>query len=72
MKMNRFLCASILFFFIVFANIAHTADVQQATGEGPSKEQALYEAMRQAVEHDPRKGGAVPSTKGLLGEGSLN
>lgn len=29
-------------------------------------------AMRQAVELDPRKGGAVPSTKGLLGEGSLN
>jgi imidazoleglycerol-phosphate dehydratase len=29
-------------------------------------------AMRQAVELDPRKGGAVPSTKGLLGDGSLN
>ena len=29
-------------------------------------------AMRTAVELDPRKGGAVPSTKGLLGEGSLN
>ena len=29
-------------------------------------------AMRQAVELDPRKGGAVPSTKGLLGEGSLS
>ena len=28
-------------------------------------------AMRQAVELDARKGGAVPSTKGLLGEGSL-
>ena len=28
-------------------------------------------AMRQAVELDPRKGGAIPSTKGLLGEGSL-
>ena len=28
-------------------------------------------AMRQAVERDPRKGGAVPSTKGVLGEGSL-
>jgi len=28
-------------------------------------------AMRQAVELDPRKGGAVPSTKGVLGEGSL-
>ena len=28
-------------------------------------------AMRQAVELDPRKGGAVPSTKGLLGDGSL-
>ena len=32
----------------------------------------LARAMRQAVELDPRKGGAVPSTKGLLGEGSLN
>ncbi|MBA3054688.1 MAG: imidazoleglycerol-phosphate dehydratase HisB [Sphingomonadales bacterium] len=29
-------------------------------------------AMRAAVEIDPRKGGAVPSTKGLLGEGSLS
>jgi imidazoleglycerol-phosphate dehydratase len=28
-------------------------------------------AMRMAVELDPRKGGAIPSTKGLLGEGSL-
>jgi imidazoleglycerol-phosphate dehydratase len=28
-------------------------------------------AMRTAVELDPRKGGAIPSTKGLLGEGSL-
>jgi imidazoleglycerol-phosphate dehydratase len=28
-------------------------------------------AMRQAVERDPRKGAAVPSTKGVLGEGSL-
>ena len=28
-------------------------------------------AMRQAVELDPRKGGAIPSTKGLLGKGSL-
>jgi imidazoleglycerol-phosphate dehydratase len=28
-------------------------------------------AMRDAVELDPRKGGAVPSTKGLLGAGSL-
>ncbi|MES2492351.1 MAG: imidazoleglycerol-phosphate dehydratase HisB [Pseudomonadota bacterium] len=28
-------------------------------------------AMRAAVELDPRKGGAVPSTKGLLGAGSL-
>jgi len=28
-------------------------------------------AMRQAVELDARKGGAVPSTKGLLGEGTL-
>jgi imidazoleglycerol-phosphate dehydratase len=28
-------------------------------------------AMRAAVEIDPRKGGAVPSTKGLLGDGSL-
>jgi len=28
-------------------------------------------AMRSAVELDPRKGGAIPSTKGLLGEGSL-
>ena len=29
-------------------------------------------AMRQAVERDPRKGGAIPSTKGLLGSGSLD
>ena len=29
-------------------------------------------AMRQAVERDPRKGGAIPSTKGLLGGGSLD
>jgi len=29
-------------------------------------------AMRQAVERDPRKGTAVPSTKGVLGEGSLS
>ena len=28
-------------------------------------------AMRQAVELDPRKGGAIPSTKGLLGKGTL-
>lgn len=28
-------------------------------------------AMRQAVELDPRKDGAIPSTKGLLGDGSL-
>jgi len=28
--------------------------------------------MRAAVELDPRKGGAVPSTKGVLGEGSLS
>ena len=28
-------------------------------------------AMRQAVELDPRKEGAIPSTKGLLGKGSL-
>ena len=28
-------------------------------------------AMRQAVELDPRKGGAIPSTKGVLGQGSL-
>ena len=28
-------------------------------------------AMRQAVELDPRKGGAVPSTKGVLGSGSV-
>ena len=32
---------------------------------------ALARAMRQAVEVDPRKGGAVPSTKGLLGKGSM-
>ncbi len=29
-------------------------------------------AMRQAVELDPRKGGAIPSTKGVLGSGSLD
>lgn len=28
-------------------------------------------AMRQAVELDPRKGDAIPSTKGLLGKGSI-
>ena len=28
-------------------------------------------AMRQAVERDPRKGASIPSTKGLLGDGSL-
>ena len=28
-------------------------------------------AMRQAVELDPRKGAAVPSTKGILGAGSI-
>lgn len=32
---------------------------------------ALARALRQAVELDPRKGGAVPSTKGILGQGSL-
>ncbi len=32
----------------------------------------LARALRSAVELDPRKGGAVPSTKGLLGDGSLN
>jgi imidazoleglycerol-phosphate dehydratase len=31
----------------------------------------LARAMRSAVELDPRKGGAIPSTKGLLGDGSL-
>ena len=29
-------------------------------------------AMRQAVELDPRKGGAIPSTKGLLGGGTID
>jgi imidazoleglycerol-phosphate dehydratase len=37
--------------------------------------EAIYKgfarAMRSAVELDPRKGGAVPSTKGLLGSGSI-
>ena len=33
---------------------------------------ALARALRQAVELDPRKGGAVPSTKGILGRGSLS
>ena len=28
-------------------------------------------AMRQAVERDPRKGASIPSTKGLLGDGTL-
>lgn len=32
---------------------------------------ALARALRQAVEIDPRKGGAIPSTKGILGQGSL-
>ncbi len=31
----------------------------------------LARAMRQAVELDPRKGDAIPSTKGLLGKGSI-
>ena len=31
----------------------------------------LARALRAAVELDPRKAGAVPSTKGLLGQGSL-
>jgi imidazoleglycerol-phosphate dehydratase len=29
-------------------------------------------AMRQAVELDPRKGGAIPSTKGILGVGTID
>lgn len=33
---------------------------------------ALARALRQAVELDPRKGGTVPSTKGILGRGSLS
>ena len=33
---------------------------------------ALARALRQAVEIDPRKAGAVPSTKGILGRGSLS
>ena len=32
---------------------------------------ALARALRQAVELDPRKGDAIPSTKGILGQGSL-
>ena len=32
----------------------------------------LARALRTAVELDPRKGGVVPSTKGLLGDGTLN
>ena len=32
---------------------------------------AFARAMRTAVELDPRKGTAIPSTKGLLGDGSL-
>jgi imidazoleglycerol-phosphate dehydratase len=32
----------------------------------------LARALRDAVEMDPRKGAAVPSTKGLLGDGTLN
>ncbi|HQP25642.1 MAG TPA: hypothetical protein PLP16_10775 [Smithellaceae bacterium] len=53
MKTNRFLCASILLFFVIlFTNIAHAANMQEATGEGSSKEQALYAAMRQAVEKE--------------------
>ena len=32
----------------------------------------LARAMRSAVELDARKDGAIPSTKGLLGDGSLN
>ncbi|MDR2858167.1 MAG: imidazoleglycerol-phosphate dehydratase HisB [Novosphingobium sp.] len=37
--------------------------------------EAIYKgfarAMRQAVERDPRKGEAIPSTKGVLGKGTL-
>jgi imidazoleglycerol-phosphate dehydratase len=37
--------------------------------------EAIYKgfarAMRQAVELDPHKGGAIPSTKGVLGKGTL-
>lgn len=33
---------------------------------------ALARALRQAVEIDPRKAGAIPSTKGILGSGTLN
>ena len=33
---------------------------------------ALARALRAAVEVDPRKHGAVPSTKGLLGDGTLD
>ena len=40
----------LLFIVIFFLNVAHGATVQQATGAGTSKEQALYAAMRQAVE----------------------
>ena len=44
--------AIVLFFVCLFINIAQAANVQQSTGEGSSKEQALYAAMRQAVEKE--------------------
>lgn len=48
-----FLRICILFFvLILFVNIVSAAALQQATGEGQCKEQALYDAMRQAVEKE--------------------
>lgn len=53
MKTYRFLCTSILLFFLIlFTNIANAAALQQATGEGKSREQALYAAMRHTVEKE--------------------
>lgn len=51
MTKNQILRAAvILFYVIIFINITHAADFQQATGDGPNKEQALRAAMRNAVE----------------------
>jgi len=44
--------AIVLFFVCLFINITQAANMRQFTGEGSSKEQALYAAMRQAVEKE--------------------
>ena len=53
MTTNRILCAGILLLCVtICVNISQAANMQEATGEGSSKEQALYAAMRQAVEKE--------------------